>query len=272
VTVADAEKGNSMSGNNSVTLAGNIANEPELRFTNGGTPVCNFVLAVNRRRSASGKADFIHVAVFGNDGESVANYKAKGHGIKVQGRADYQEYTAQDGSGAKRQAVKVIADKGGVTFLPQGSAISINHVELMGNLTRDPELLKVGDDIDKANFGIAVDGLPRKGEANGESDTNYFNAVAWRGLAGVVAEYKQKGDMVHILGRLTYSQWEKEGKKRSKIEVTAEDIQFLPTRRGAASANGSETNAAVPASVPAGGVPEEADDVDPEDFDSDIPF
>ena len=251
-----------MSGNNSVTLAGNIANEPELRFTNSGTPVCNFVLAVNRRRSASGKADFIPVAVFGNGGETVANYKAKGHGIKVQGRVDYQEYTAQDGS--KRQAIKVIANKGGVTFLPQGSAISINHVELMGNLTRDPELLKVGDDIDKANFGIAVDGLARE---NDESDTNYFNAVAWRGLAGVVAEYKQKGDMVHILGRLSYSQWEKEGKKRSKIEVTTEDIQFLPTKRGAASANGSESQAA----VPAGGVPEETDDVDLESYD-DIPF
>ena len=252
-----------MSGNNSASLAGNIANEPELRFTNGGTPVCNFVLAVNRPRSASGKADFIPVAVFGNDGETVANYKAKGHGIKIQGRVDYQEYTAQDGS--KRTAVKVIANKGGITFLPQGSAISVNHVELMGNLTRDPELLKVGDNIDKANFGIAVDGLPRE---NDESDTNYFNAVAWRGLAGVVAEYKQKGDMVHIEGRLTYSQWEKEGKKRSKIEVTAEDIQFLPTKRGAAATNGSEGGAP----VPAGGVPEETDDVIPRDFDQDIPF
>lgn len=79
-----------MSINNSASIAGNLTADPELRITNSGTPVCEFTVAVNRRRSATDAADFIRVVVFGDDAENVSNYKAKGHSVKVQGRLDHQ--------------------------------------------------------------------------------------------------------------------------------------------------------------------------------------
>lgn len=228
-----------MSGKNSAILAGNIATEPELRHTaNTNTPVCQFVLAINRPRSASDAADFISVNVFGEDAETVMKYKEKGHGVKVEGRLDYQSWKTD--AGATRSTVKMIARKGGVTFLPKGSAISVNKVFLMGNLTRDPELITVGNDIDKANFSLAVDGIEREG---GESDTDYFDIVAWRGLAEVLSTYKVKGDLIHLEGRVSYSSWEKDGAKRSRIEVVAEDAQFLPSKNQASGQASGQANA-----------------------------
>lgn len=249
---------------NRAILAGNLATDPELRYTQGGTPVCEFVLAINRPRSQSESADFIRITVFGDDAETVAEHKKKGHGIQVEGRLDYQSWTAQDGSA--RSAVKVIArKKGGIQFLPQRSGISVNKVFLIGNLTRDPELVKVGkDDVLKANFGIAVNGLSRADNGE-EPEADFFNAIAWRGLAKVMGDYKEKGHPIHLTGRLQYSAWEKDGHKRSKVEVVAEDIQFLPTREA------RKAKAPVAAGAPASREEEPA--VGDEDFDYDtIPF
>lgn len=230
-----------MNGKNLASVAGNIATEPQLRQTNGGTPVVEFSLASNRRRSASGAADFIRVEAYATDAENLSEYKAKGHGISVVGRLDYQSWTDKE-SGELRSTVKLVAAKGGITYFPKGSSVSSNHVELIGNLTREPEALKVGSGIDKANFGIAVDGLPIDEEGN--TDTDFFNCVAWRGLAGIVSQYKEKGDMVQVTGHVTSATWKDKttGQNRSKVEITAENIEFFPTDR---------TNAAAPAAASA---------------------
>lgn len=222
-----------MNGKNLASVSGNIASEPQLRQTNGGTPVVEFSLASNRRRSATGAADFIRVEAYATDAENLAEYKEKGHGISVVGRLDYQSWTDKE-SGEMRSTVKLVANKGGITYYPKGSSVSSNHIELIGNLTRSPETLKVGNGIDKANFGIAVDGLPME---DGETDTDYFNCVAWRGLAGIVGQYKEKGDMVQVTGRFSSSTWKDKttGQTRSKIEVTAENIEFFPTNRAESS-------------------------------------
>lgn len=254
-----------MSVNNSASIAGNLTADPELRITNGGTSVCEFTVAINRQRSATDAADFVRVVVFGDDAENVSNYKTKGHGVKVQGRLDHQTWTAEDGT--KRSSVKLIAQKGGVGFLPRKSSISVNTVQIMGNLTRDPELVFVGDGIEKASFGLAVDGLPT---GDGESETNYFDITCWRGLANIAAEYKEKGDLVHIEGRLSYSTWESNGTRRSKVEVTAENIQFLPSSDR--SSDNAKANAPAKAKVAAGPAPADIDDEDDFGQFDDIPF
>ena len=255
-----------MNGKNLVSVAGNIAAEPQLRQTNNGTPVVEFPLAMNRRRSASGTADFIRVEAYGDDAKNLSEYKAKGHGISVVGRLDYQSWNDKE-TGELRSTVKVVANKGGITYLPKGSAISSNHVELIGNLTRDPETLKVGNGIDKANFGVAIDGLPME---DGETDTDYFNCVSWRGLAGIVGQYKEKGDMVQIQGRISSSSWKDKttGNTRSKIEITVENIEFFPNNRPDASAPAA-ANEEAPAQeeVPA----EDYYEVTEEDL-QDVPF
>ena len=103
---------------NRVVLVGNLTRDPELRHTPGGTPVCSLRIAVNsRRRDESGqwidKPNYFTVNVFGNQAENCAQYLAKGRPVAIDGRLDWREWQAQDGS--KRQTVEIVADS--VQFL-----------------------------------------------------------------------------------------------------------------------------------------------------------
>ena len=103
---------------NRVVLVGNLTRDPELRHTPSGTPVCSLRLAVNtRRKDETGqwtdKPNYFDVSVFGNQGENCAQYLAKGRPVAIDGRLEWREWEAQDGT--KRQAVEVVADN--VQFL-----------------------------------------------------------------------------------------------------------------------------------------------------------
>ena len=99
---------------NVVVVTGNLTRDPELRHTGGGTAVCEMRIAVNTRRrdAQSGewydKPNYFDVVVFGARGESCATYLTKGRPVAVDGRLDWREWEAKDGSG-KRQAVQIIA-------------------------------------------------------------------------------------------------------------------------------------------------------------------
>ncbi|MGB3683996.1 MAG: single-stranded DNA-binding protein [Rubrobacteraceae bacterium] len=98
---------------NRVVLAGNLTRDPELRFTNGGVPVCSFGMAVNRVRSKTEEVDFFDISAWRELGETIANYKKKGDPILIEGRLQFRSWEAQDGS--KRNKVDVVADN--VQFL-----------------------------------------------------------------------------------------------------------------------------------------------------------
>lgn len=98
---------------NVVVISGNLTRDPELRHTGGGTPVCDMRVAVNSRRKAGeewvDKPNFFDVTVWGGLGENCAKYLGKGRPVMVEGRLDWSEWEAKDGSG-KRQAVRIIAN------------------------------------------------------------------------------------------------------------------------------------------------------------------
>ena len=127
---------------NRVVLVGNLTRDPELRHTGGGTPVCSLRIAVNsRRKDETGqwadKPNYFSISVFGNQAESCAQYLSKGRPVGIDGRLDWREWDATDGSG-KRQAVQIIAESvqflgsrsdgdfaaggGGNQFVPAGAA------------------------------------------------------------------------------------------------------------------------------------------------------
>jgi single-strand DNA-binding protein len=104
---------------NRVVLVGNLTKDPELRHTQGGTAVCKLRLAVNtRRKDETGqwidKPNYFDITVWGNQAESCSQYLAKGRPVAIDGRLEWREWDATDGSG-KRQAVEVVADS--VQFL-----------------------------------------------------------------------------------------------------------------------------------------------------------
>ena len=89
---------------NRVILVGNLTKDPELRETGGGTPVATMRLAVNtRRRDEAGqwvdKPNYFDIVVWGNQAQSCAQYLAKGRKIAVDGRLEWREWDATDGSG-----------------------------------------------------------------------------------------------------------------------------------------------------------------------------
>lgn len=103
---------------NRVVLVGNLTRDPELRHTPSGTPVCSLRIAVNtRRKDESGqwtdKPNYFDVTVWGQQGENCAQYLSKGRPVAVDGRLEWREWEAQDGS--KRQAVEIVAES--VQFL-----------------------------------------------------------------------------------------------------------------------------------------------------------
>lgn len=117
---------------NSVTLDGNLTKDPELRVTPGGTSVCKLRIAHNsRRKDSSGQwvdvPNYFDVTVWSGTGEWVASNTSKGTKVVVQGRLQWREWAASDGSG-KRQAVDIVADNivvmregggGGQRFTPE---------------------------------------------------------------------------------------------------------------------------------------------------------
>ena len=103
---------------NRVIVTGNLTKDPELRHTQGGTAVCNLRVAVNSRRKNSNgdwedKPNYFDVTVWGAQGENCARFLSKGRPVALDGRLEWREWEAQDGS--KRQAVEIVADS--VQFL-----------------------------------------------------------------------------------------------------------------------------------------------------------
>ena len=103
---------------NRVVLVGNLTRDPEIRQTPSGTSVCSLRIAVNSRRRDEGgqwtdKPNYFSISVFGNQAESSAQYLSKGRPVAIDGRLDWREWQAQDGS--KRESVEIVADS--VQFL-----------------------------------------------------------------------------------------------------------------------------------------------------------
>ncbi|MGC1165171.1 MAG: single-stranded DNA-binding protein [Solirubrobacterales bacterium] len=103
-----------------MVITGNLTQDPELRHIGGGTAVCELRVAVNTRRKNGqtneweDKPNYFNVTVWGAQGENCATYLAKGRPVAVEGRLDWREWEAKDGSG-KRQAVQIVANS--VQFL-----------------------------------------------------------------------------------------------------------------------------------------------------------
>lgn len=104
----------------------------------------------------------------------------------------------------------------------------MNIVVLSGNLTRDPELRQTASGFSVLTFGIAVN--ERKKNANTgqwEDVPNYFDCTVLSNRAEGLSRYLNKGQKVALQGRLKWSQWERDGVKRSKVEVIAEDVVLM---------------------------------------------
>ena len=160
----------------------------------------------------------------------------------------------------------------------------LNHIVLMGRLTRDPELRRTGSGIAVASFSLAVERDFGKNE-NGERETDFIDIVAWRSTAEFVSKYFSKGRMAVVSGRLQIRNWnDRDGNKRRSAEVVADNVYFGDSKRdsqdngfnqtyGAPSYGGSQVY--TPPAAPAAAAPKpaaQASDFAMLENDDELPF
>ncbi len=107
----------------------------------------------------------------------------------------------------------------------------LNHITIMGRLTRDPELRYTQSQTPVASFTLAVD-RDFGGRDGGEKQTDFIDCVAWRQTAEFVSKYFAKGSMAVVSGRLQIRDWtDKDGNKRRNAEVVVDNIYFGESKR-----------------------------------------
>ena len=163
--------------------------------------------------------------------------------------------------------------------------MSINRVAISGNLTRDPELRQTAGGMAILGFGVAVNDR-RKNQQTGEWEDypNFIDCTMFGARAQSVSRFLSKGSKVAIEGKLRWSQWERDGQKRSKVEVIVDEIEFMSQRQqgqlgsepvyaAAAPAQAAQPmhTAPVPAQAQLGGMPA-PQQAAPSIYDDDIPF
>lgn len=114
----------------------------------------------------------------------------------------------------------------------------MNKVFLIGNITRDPELSETAGGVKVCHFAVAVNRSYT--DSNGERQTDFFNCTVWRGLAENVAKYCKKGNKVAVSGSVQVRNYEdREGVKRTAVEVVVQDVEFLTSKAANTSSPGS---------------------------------
>ena len=156
--------------------------------------------------------------------------------------------------------------------------MSINRVVISGNLTRDPELRSTSGGTHVLSFGVAVNDR-RRNQQTGEWEDypNFIDCTMFGARAEALSRYLSKGSKVAIEGKLRWSQWERDGQKRSKIEVIVDELEFMSSRNdnggsrayGAAQPSGQYAPAAQ-SYAPATSTP--VVDASSSVYDEDIPF
>ena len=107
----------------------------------------------------------------------------------------------------------------------------LNHIVIMGRLTRDPELRRTGSGVAVTSFSLAVD-RDFGGREGGERETDFIDCVAWRQTGEFVSKYFTKGRMAVVSGRLQIRSWtDKDGNKRRTAEVVADNVYFGDSKR-----------------------------------------
>lgn len=107
----------------------------------------------------------------------------------------------------------------------------LNHITIMGRLTRDPEIRRTGSGIAVTNFTVAVDrDYPNK--ETGEKETDFINCVAWRHKGEFVSKYFTKGSMIVVSGRLQIKKWvDRNEVTHYDAEIVADEVYFGESKR-----------------------------------------
>ena len=152
----------------------------------------------------------------------------------------------------------------------------LNHITIMGRLTRDPELRTTQAGVSVTSFTVAVD-RDFGGRDGGERQTDFIDCVAWRSTGEFVSKYFHKGSMIVVSGRLQSRKWQdRDGNNRPSWEINADNVYFGESRRDGDSSRDSYSNNTYSSSYDSGrsSAPAPASNtfVELDDGDGELPF
>jgi single-strand DNA-binding protein len=142
--------------------------------------------------------------------------------------------------------------------------MNLNKTQIAGRLTRDPETRYTNSGLAIADISLAVSRFFRTDDGQTKEETDFLDVTAFGKTAEIVQKHLHKGSPIYVEGRLKLEQWEKDGQKRSKLKVIAEQMQFVGPRQQAPAAPKPEPSPATPAPATA----TRSVDIEP----GDIPF
>ncbi|MCF7844710.1 MAG: single-stranded DNA-binding protein [Kiritimatiellales bacterium] len=268
---------------NRVHIIGYQTQPVEVRQTPGGSSVTDLNIVVPYQfKSDSGETltgkGFHTVTMWGPMADIAGQYVRPGSQISISGRLQTDSWEDEK-SGEKRSKTKIVAmdmilldPKDGQLPAPSGaSAIlsAVNRADVIGNITRDPELRTTTNGQQVLSLGVATNER-WKDKSSGETKerTEFHNVVIWGDLAEEVSKSVKKGQRLFVSGRVQTRSWEtQQGNKRTTTEIIADNISLLGVENPAAmesvqseaarSHGAPETSSnAEPQGEPAGGVPE----------------
>ena len=152
----------------------------------------------------------------------------------------------------------------------------LNHITIMGRLTRDPELRTTQAGVSVVSFTVACD-RDFGGRDGGERQTDFIDCVAWRSTGEFVSKYFHKGSMIVVSGRLQSRKWQdRDGNNRTSWEINADNVYFGESRRDGDSSRDSYSNNTYSGSYDSGrsSAPAPASNtfVELDDGDGELPF
>ena len=148
----------------------------------------------------------------------------------------------------------------------------LNHITIMGRLTRNPELRRTGSGVAVTSFTLAVD-RDFADKQSGERETDFIDCVAWRSTGEFVEKYFKKGSMAIASGRLQIRNWtDKDGNKRRSAEVLADNVYFGEAKKGDSYSTGSYEESGVPGVAIYSSITPASDFAMLDDDDAQLPF
>lgn len=242
-------------GLNRVTLVGTLTQDPELRYTAGGLAVMELNLGGNdivtdETGQTREPAWYHRVKLLGKSAEFWGDSLKAGMALYVEGKLEYRSWEQE---GQKKSSLDIRADRMEVVSLEgkKGQLTvtdargqerlrdALNHVMLVGNLTRDPELRYTPQGTAVTRLSLAVNEKFTTRQGGDQEKVHYVEAQAWRDLAEFAAELK-KGDGAFLIGRLVNDSWTaQDGTRRYTTRVEASRLERLARGTGQATGGNS---------------------------------
>lgn len=225
---------------NKAQIIGHLTQDPVIRQTPSGQSVgdLNLVCKLSFKNSDGNDqpiTSYHNVVVWRGLADICGQYLRQGSQIYIAGRLQTESWEGDDGQ--KRYKTKIIADemimldsKNPITGIPADSTViyGLNRAEIIGNLTRDPEMRTTPNGTAVATLGVATNFSWKDKEGQDKEATEFHNVVLWEKMAEEASKYLQKGRKVYVSGRIQTRSWETpNGDKKYTTEIIAEQLSVL---------------------------------------------